>query len=43
MPERIISADSHFEIGFDRVLANLPEKHRDAAVALRARASSRRR
>jgi predicted TIM-barrel fold metal-dependent hydrolase len=36
MPERIISADSHFEIPFDKVLEHLPEQHREAAVAMRA-------
>ena len=37
MPERIISADSHFEIPFNRVLDHLPTKYRQAAVAIRAR------
>jgi predicted TIM-barrel fold metal-dependent hydrolase len=36
MAERIISADSHFEIPFDRVVEHLPEKHREAALATRA-------
>jgi uncharacterized protein len=35
MAERIISADSHFEIPFERVLEHLPEKHREAAVGMR--------
>ena len=35
MAERIISADSHFEIPFDRVVEHLPEKYREAALATR--------
>jgi predicted TIM-barrel fold metal-dependent hydrolase len=36
MPERIISADSHFDIPFKRVLAHIPQKYRETAVAMRA-------
>jgi predicted TIM-barrel fold metal-dependent hydrolase len=36
MAERIISADSHFEIPFDRVLEHLPKEHHEATLAMRA-------
>ena len=36
MAERIISADSHFEIPVERVAEYLPQKHKDAYAEVRA-------
>jgi predicted TIM-barrel fold metal-dependent hydrolase len=41
MVERIISADSHFEIPMERVLGYMPERHREAFTAMRKASAER--